>query len=78
MDYVKPVDVASAMVDTGRRKLGLSPADLLIRGRQFAVAWREGAGRTLAVHPHTLANAVDIVLLGLGDVVGHVVNQIHA
>ena len=32
MDYVKPADVAAAMVDTGRRKLGLSPADLLIRG----------------------------------------------
>ena len=32
MDYVKPVDVASAMLETGRRKLGLSPADLLIRG----------------------------------------------
>ena len=32
MDYVKPADVAAAMVDTGRRKLALSPADLLIRG----------------------------------------------
>jgi len=32
MDYVKPADVAAAMVDTGRRKLGLSPTDLLIRG----------------------------------------------
>jgi formate transporter len=32
MDYVKPADVAVAMVDTGRRKLGLAPADLLIRG----------------------------------------------
>ena len=32
MDYVKPVDVASAMVETGRRKLDLSPVDLLIRG----------------------------------------------
>ncbi len=32
MDYVKPVDVASAMVETGRRKLDLSPTDLLIRG----------------------------------------------
>jgi formate/nitrite transporter len=32
MDYVKPVDVASAMVETGRRKLTLSPVDLLIRG----------------------------------------------
>ncbi|MGA7387967.1 MAG: formate/nitrite transporter family protein [Pseudolabrys sp.] len=32
MDYVKPVDVATTMVNTGRTKLGLSPADLLIRG----------------------------------------------
>ncbi len=32
MDYVKPADVAAAMVETGRRKLGLSAADLLIRG----------------------------------------------
>jgi formate/nitrite transporter len=32
MDYVKPADVAAAMVDTGRRKLGLTPADLIIRG----------------------------------------------
>lgn len=32
MDYVKPVDVAAAMVETGRRKLGMSPADALIRG----------------------------------------------
>jgi formate/nitrite transporter len=32
MDYVKPVDLASAMVETGRRKLTLSPVDLVIRG----------------------------------------------
>ena len=32
MDYVKPVDVASAMIETGRRKLMLSPLDLVIRG----------------------------------------------
>ncbi|MFY9685477.1 MAG: formate/nitrite transporter family protein [Pseudolabrys sp.] len=32
MDYVKPADVAAAMVDTGRRKLALSPTNLLIRG----------------------------------------------
>jgi len=32
MDYVKPADVASAMVETGRRKLTLSPVDLVIRG----------------------------------------------
>jgi formate transporter len=32
MDYVKPADVAVAMVESGRRKLALSPRDLLIRG----------------------------------------------
>jgi formate/nitrite transporter len=32
MDYVKPADVAAAMVDAGRRKLTLTPTDLVIRG----------------------------------------------
>jgi formate transporter len=32
MDYVKPADVAVAMVEAGRRKLALAPRDLLIRG----------------------------------------------
>src|SRR5499433_260138 len=32
MDYVKPADVAKAMVEAGRSKLKLSPVDLLIRG----------------------------------------------
>ncbi len=32
MDYVKPADVASAMVNAGRTKLALSPLDLVIRG----------------------------------------------
>jgi len=32
MDYVKPADVATAMLETGRRKLTLAPFDLLIRG----------------------------------------------
>jgi formate transporter len=32
MDYVKPADVAAAMMDTGKRKLTLSRTDLLIRG----------------------------------------------
>jgi hypothetical protein len=31
VDYVKPADVAMAMVETGRRKLALAPRDLLIR-----------------------------------------------
>jgi formate/nitrite transporter len=32
MDYVKPADVAAAMIDTARRKLALGAGDLLIRG----------------------------------------------
>jgi formate transporter len=32
MDYVKPADVAVAMLDVGKRKLALGPSDLLIRG----------------------------------------------
>src|SRR5512147_461964 len=32
MDYVKPAEVAANMVETGRRKLALTPRDLLIRG----------------------------------------------
>src|SRR5690349_19518544 len=32
MDYVKPADVAAAMVGAGSAKIALSPADLLIRG----------------------------------------------
>ena len=32
MDYVKPAEVVTAMVETGRRKLALEPRDLLIRG----------------------------------------------
>jgi formate transporter len=32
MDYVKPAEVAAAMIETGRRKLALPTADLLIRG----------------------------------------------
>jgi formate/nitrite transporter len=32
MDYVKPADVAAAMIDAGRRKLALTPTDLVIRG----------------------------------------------
>jgi formate/nitrite transporter FocA (FNT family) len=32
VDYVKPADVATAMVEAGGRKLALAPRDLLIRG----------------------------------------------
>ncbi|MGA9320618.1 MAG: formate/nitrite transporter family protein, partial [Xanthobacteraceae bacterium] len=32
MDYVKPADVAAAMINAGRNKLALSPVDLIMRG----------------------------------------------
>ena len=32
MDYVKPADVAAAMVDSASNKLRLAPRDLMIRG----------------------------------------------
>jgi formate/nitrite transporter len=32
MDYVKPAEAAAAMIETGRRKLTLTPTDLVIRG----------------------------------------------
>ena len=32
MDYVKPTDVVAGMLDAARRKLALSPMDLLLRG----------------------------------------------
>jgi formate transporter len=32
MDYVRPVEVAQAMIDAGKAKLALAPRDLLIRG----------------------------------------------
>ena len=32
MDYVKPADVAAAMVNAGRTKLALSATDLVVRG----------------------------------------------
>src|SRR5262249_57616322 len=32
MDYIKPAEVASAMVESGRRKLALPTYDLMIRG----------------------------------------------
>jgi formate/nitrite transporter FocA (FNT family) len=32
MDYVKPADVLSSMLEAGQKKLGLAPRDLMIRG----------------------------------------------
>src|SRR6516162_2075748 len=32
MDYVKPAELAAAMIESGRNKLKLAPSDLLVRG----------------------------------------------
>jgi len=47
MDYVKPAEVAAAMVDTARRKLAVSPSDLVIRGALAGAIL--GAATSLAV-----------------------------
>jgi formate/nitrite transporter len=47
MDYVKPADVAVAMIDASVRKLALPPRDLLIRGALSGALL--GAATTLAV-----------------------------
>jgi formate transporter len=47
MDYVKPADVATSMIDSGTRKLALPPRDLLIRGTLSGALL--GAATTLAV-----------------------------
>jgi formate/nitrite transporter len=80
MDYVKPVDIAAAMIESGRNKLRLAPPDLLVRGA-FAGALL-GAATSLAftgavstgqplvgalIFPVSL---VMIVLLGLELVTG--------
>ena len=47
MDYVKPAEVAAIMVDTARRKLAVSPSDLVIRGALAGAIL--GAATSLAV-----------------------------
>jgi len=47
MDYVKPADVATSMIDSGVRKLALPPRDLLIRGALSGALL--GAATTLAL-----------------------------
>jgi formate/nitrite transporter FocA (FNT family) len=80
MDYVKPADLASAMVDAGRSKLALPPLDLVIRGG-LAVGIL-GAATSLAITGAVQANQplvgalifpvglILIVLLGLDLVTG--------
>ena len=47
MDYVRPADVVSSMIDVGVKKLTLAPRDLLIRGALSGALL--GAATTLAV-----------------------------
>jgi formate/nitrite transporter FocA (FNT family) len=80
MDYVKPADLASAMVDAGRSKLALPPLDLGIRrGLAGGIL---GAATSLAITGAVQANQplvgalifpvglILIVLLGLDLVTG--------
>jgi formate/nitrite transporter len=80
MDYVKPVDVASAMVETGRRKLDMSPADCLIRGAlaggilaaatSLAITGAVQTGQLLVGALIFPVGLILIVLLGLDLVTG--------
>src|SRR5690606_556250 len=51
-------------------------ADRAVARRHVRVARPEGAGRALAVHAQAAADAVDLVLLPLGDVVADVVEDL--
>jgi hypothetical protein len=46
MDYLKPADVVTSMIDTGTKKLALGPRDLLTRGALSGALL--GAATTLA------------------------------
>jgi formate transporter len=80
MDYVKPVDVASAMVETGHRKLLLSPVDLVIRGAlagsilaaatSLAITGAVQTGQPLVGALIFPVGLILIVLLGLDLVTG--------
>ena len=80
MDYVKPVDVASTMVETGRRKLSLSPLDLVIRGAlaggilaaatSLALTGMVQTGQPLVGALIVPVGLILIVLLGLDLVTG--------
>ena len=52
-------------------------ADLAVQRRHLRMARRERPRRPLAMDPDLLLDAVDRVLLELGDVVAHVVDQVH-
>lgn len=80
MDYVKPVDVASAMVETGRRKLGMTATDCLIRGAlagsilaaatSLAITGAVQTGQPLVGALIFPVGLILIVLLGLDLVTG--------
>jgi formate transporter len=80
MDYVKPAEVASAMMDAGRRKLALSPGDLLIRGglagailgaaTSLAITGAVQTGQPLVGALIFPVGLVIIVILGLDLVTG--------
>jgi formate/nitrite transporter len=80
MDYVKPADVAAAMVETGRRKLGLPPTDLLLRGAlagsilaaatSLAITGMVQTGQPLVGALIFPVGLILIVLLGLDLVTG--------
>jgi len=80
MDYVKPVDVAAAMVNSGRSKLALSPIDLLIRGglaggilaaaTSLAITGAVQTGQPLVGALIFPVGLILIVLLGLDLVTG--------
>jgi formate transporter len=80
MDYVKPADVASAMVNAGRAKLALPPIDLLVRGglagailaaaTSLAITGAVQTGQPLVGALIFPVGLILIVLLGLDLVTG--------
>ena len=80
MDYVKPADVAAAMVNAGRTKLALSPLDLVIRGglagailaaaTSLAITGTVQTGQPLVGALIFPVGLILIVLLGLDLVTG--------
>ena len=80
MDYVKPADVASAMVNAGRSKLALAPLDLMIRGglagailaaaTSLAITGAVQTGQPLVGALIFPVGLILIVLLGLDLVTG--------
>ena len=80
MDYVKPIDVASAMVNAGRTKLALPAIDLIIRGglaggilaaaTSLAITGTVQTGQPLVGALIFPVGLILIVLLGLDLVTG--------